>query len=146
MTEQLLIATIAGQRVALRTSTVQSMIEVETVTPVPRTSAHIAGLSALRSRVLTVIDCRCALGLAQDEAPPTSGKAVVVEHGGHFYALLVENVEDVVEARSTPLPVNVDIGRGWEHVSLGMIEAGDETLLLVDAAKFIAGQEEVCAD
>lgn len=146
MTDQLLIATIAGQRIALRTSSVQSMIEVESVTPVPRTPSHIAGLSALRSRILTVIDCRQAIGLASSDRGATKSEAIAVEHSGHFYALLVDGVEDVVEACSTLLPIHADIGTGWERVALGMIETDSGTLMLVDAVRFITGHEELAVN
>ena len=55
MNELLLIVTIAGQRVALPAAAVESVVELDTLIPVPRAACHVAGLSALRSRVLTVI-------------------------------------------------------------------------------------------
>lgn len=146
MTEQLLITVIAGHRVALQTSTLHSMVAIDAVTPVPRTHDHIAGLSALRSRVLTVIDCRRSLGMAPDEAGYAKREAIVVESSGHFYALVVDGVEDVVEAQSAPQPTNVDIGHGWRDVSLGLVETSAGALLLVDAAKIIAGREDAQVD
>ena len=56
MNELLLIVTIAGSRVALPAAAVESVVELDTLIPVPRAPVHVAGLSALRSRVLTVID------------------------------------------------------------------------------------------
>ena len=66
MTGQLLvIAQIAGRRCALSANDVKSVIELGTVTPVPRAPDFITGITALRSQSLTVIDCRRALGLAE---------------------------------------------------------------------------------
>lgn len=141
MDELLLIVTIAGQRVALRTSEVQSLVEIDTLAPVPRAPAHIAGLSALRSRVLTVIDCMHSLELIRDPAARPMHEAVVVEHEGHSYALAVDSVEDVVVAKSGPVPLRAGLGDGWERVSLGMVECDDGALLLVDVAALIAGPE-----
>ena len=56
MNELLLIVSIAGSRVALPAVAVESVVELEALIPVPRAPEHLAGLSALRSRVLTVID------------------------------------------------------------------------------------------
>ena len=53
MNELLLVVTIAGERVALPASAVESVVELDTLISVPRAAAHVAGLSALRSRVLT---------------------------------------------------------------------------------------------
>ena len=60
MSELLLIVTIGGERVALPAAAVESVFELDTQIPVPRAAPHVAGLSALRSRVLTVIGCRRA--------------------------------------------------------------------------------------
>jgi len=63
MNELLLIVAIAGEKVALPVADIESVTELDLLTPVPRSPAHVVGLSTLRSRVVTVIDCRCALGL-----------------------------------------------------------------------------------
>ena len=62
MADLLLIVRIADRRVALQAADVEAVVELEGITDVPGTAAHIAGLAALRSRVLTVIDCRLSLG------------------------------------------------------------------------------------
>lgn len=58
----LVIAQIAGRRCALSALDVKSVIEIGTITPIPRAPVWIAGITALRSQALTVIDCRRALG------------------------------------------------------------------------------------
>ena len=63
-----LIARIADQQVAISADTVESVVEVEAITPVPLAAPHIAGLAALRSRVLTIIDSYAALDGFCDEA------------------------------------------------------------------------------
>jgi purine-binding chemotaxis protein CheW len=105
MTELLLIVTIAGERVALRTAAVESVVELDALIPVPRAAPHVAGLSALRSRVLTVIDCVRSLELGASNCSSGIREAAVVELDGHHYALIVDLVEDVVEALSEPSPV-----------------------------------------
>src|ERR671913_140411 len=100
MNQLLLIVNIAGQMVALRAEDVQSVIELDSLIAVPRAPAHIAGLSALRSRLLTVIDCRRSLGLAASANPKAGAVAAVVMHDNHAYALLLDGVQDVAEAWS----------------------------------------------
>jgi hypothetical protein len=60
-----LIARIAGQDVALSAEAIESVVEIDAITPVPLAAAHIAGLAALRSRVLTLIDTYAALELGR---------------------------------------------------------------------------------
>ncbi len=138
MNELLLIVTIAGSRVAFPAAKVESVVELEALSPVPRAPAHVAGLSALRSRVLTVIDCQRSLELATTDLTGLR-EAAVVEVDGHHYALTVDAVEDVVEALSDPVPVRAAMGVGWERVGLGMIETEEGPLLLINIDALIAG-------
>ena len=145
MNELLLVVTIGGERVALLAEAVEAVVELDTLIPVPRAAAHVAGLSALRSRVLTVIDCMRSLELGITDCSDGVREAAVVELDGHHYALLVDLVEDVVEAQSNPAPLRAAMGPGWERASLGMVETETGPLLLVDIAALIAGAEAKAA-
>ena len=137
MAELLLIARLAGRRVAFPAAEVEAVVELEGMSPAPRAAPHVAGLSALRSRVLTVIDGLAALEAGRTEGPAQD--AIVVPSGGHTYALLVDEVEDVIEASAPPAPAKAPLGAGWDRVSLGMIEAEGELFLLIDPHQLIAG-------
>jgi purine-binding chemotaxis protein CheW len=69
----------------------------------------------------------------------------VVELDGHHYALIVDLVEDVLEAASDPTPVRASMGAGWERASQGMVETETGPLLLIDVAALIAGAERQAA-
>lgn len=139
-----LLVTIAGQRVALASQPVESVVELETIVPVPRVPAHIAGLSALRSRVLTIIDCVASLGLP---LMPRAGsrRAVIVLVEGHHYGLLVDEVRDVVAITQPARPVNLALGDGWARVVRGMVTHEGESLLLVDPGALIDGPVKLAA-
>jgi purine-binding chemotaxis protein CheW len=143
--ELLLVVTIAGERVALPASAVESVVELDTLFSVPRAAAHVAGLSALRSRVLTVIDCMRSLELGETDCSDGIREAAVVELDGHHYALIVDMVEDVIEALSDPAPIRAAMGAGWERVAEGMVETEEGPLLLVDVAALIAGTDAKAA-
>ena len=138
MAELLLIARLAGRRIAFPASDVEAVVELEGLTPAPGAQTHVAGLSALRSRVLTVIDGLAALEQGSDEASELN-EAIVVPSGGHTYALLVDEVEDVVEAEGLISPVTAPLGIGWDRVSLGTVEAAGDLFLLVDPHQLIVG-------
>ncbi len=143
MATLLLIVRLAGERVALPAAEVESVVEIEALTPVPRAAAHVAGLAALRSRVLTVVDCRASLEIGRHEGEGRD--AVVVVADGHPYALLVDGVEDVVEASGEARPVRTALKGGWRRVASGTVEAGGDLLLLLDLAALIAGPSAAAA-
>lgn len=136
----LVIARIAGRRCALGALDVKSVIEIGTVTPIPRAPAWIAGITALRSQALTVIDCRRALGFSASEWP-TDHRAIVVAEGGHSYALLVDGIEDITTAAGEAGQVPGGFGPEWSRIAAGMIETLAGPALLVDLAALLAGPE-----
>lgn len=138
-----LIATIAGQPVAIRAELVESVVDIGQISPVPLAPPHVAGLAALRSKVLTVICCERALGL-----PPTprqGARIVVVEIDGHNYGLLVGTIEDARVIEQPPEPIRARLDAGWARVALGMLDYDGDAVLLVDPEKIVAGGEEVLA-
>jgi purine-binding chemotaxis protein CheW len=145
MSQLLLVVAIADERVALPAAAVEAVVELEALIPVPRAAPHVAGLSALRSRVLTVIDCMRSLELGVTDCSDGIREAAVVELDGHHYALIVDLVEDVVEALSEPAPVRAAMAPGWERIAEGMVETEAGPLLLVDVAALVAGAEAKAA-
>ena len=145
MTQMLLVVMLAGRRAALPADRVNSVIEPANVVPVPRAPAHVAGLAALRSRPLTIIDCRAALGFAPDDSGAGGTRAVVVEHDGHLYGLKVDAADDIVEAIGAPKPVAGSPGPGWDRAACGMVESDAGPLLLLDIHALVAGFERLKA-
>jgi purine-binding chemotaxis protein CheW len=140
MSELLIIIQIAGRRCALSAHDVKSVIELGAITPVPRAPEFVAGITALRSQTLTVIDCRRALGLRGDDAP-TDDRAAVVACGGHSYALMVDAIEDITTTTAAPDQVPGGFGPEWSRVATGMIETMSGPALQIDLAALIAGPE-----
>ena len=138
MTELLLIITIANERVAIPAAGVEAVVEIEAITPVPRSAPHVAGLAALRSRVLTVIDCFASLELGHVSGEGAR-EAIVIHADGHPYALLVDEVEDVVERSGEIRPLRRSLGGGWKRVATGMVEVGEDLLLLIDPQALLTG-------
>jgi purine-binding chemotaxis protein CheW len=140
----LVVARIAGRTCAFSALDVKSVIEIGAVTPIPRAPAWIAGITALRSQALTVIECRRAIGLGTDATGagwPTDHRAIVVTEGGHSYALQVDAIEDITTAASEAGQVPGGFGPDWSRIAAGMIETMAGPALLIDLAAMLAGPE-----
>ncbi len=144
MTNLLLISRIAGERVAILADDVESVVEIEGLTPIPRAAGHVAGLTALRSRVLTAIDCLASLELG---CPHVQGlrDAIVVDVDGYPYALIVDSVEDVLEFSGEVRPVRTALDAGWRRVARGVVDVEGDLLLLVDTAALLSGPTAAAA-
>ena len=137
MDRTLLHVSIAGERAAIASDIIRSVVELDVITPVPRSPEHIAGLAALRSRAMTVVDCRSSLEL--DEASGPTKLTVVVDVEGFLYALLVDDVVEVVPFDGEPSELRADLLPGWARASVGMIETTAGPALVLDPVKLIEG-------
>lgn len=131
MKRLMLLCTIAGRRAAIPTSEIRSVIEIEAVAPIPGTAPYIAGLTALRSQALTVIDCRVALGF-ESAGDPVGSRAAVIAQDGHLYALVVDDASDVEEVVDEPEQIRGGFGRQWERVARGMVETPAGPAIVLD--------------
>jgi len=136
MTDLFLIARVAGRTVAIPTAQVGSVVDLGEVIAVPRTEPAVRGLTALRSRVVTVIDTHLALGLPPETHAAEGGRrAVITRIDGHDYAVLVDALEDV--APFERLPLSMALEGGWRAAAAGLVERDGEPLLVIDLSVLV---------
>ena len=139
-----LIASLSGQRIAISAAYIDSVVNVAVITPVPMAPPHVCGLAALRSRVITMVDCRTALSL--DSAPQADVKrTVVVNLDGHQYGLVVDHVDDVCQIEGAAVPIRTRLDHGWSRAALGMLDLEGLSILLIDPVAMIAGSVTMAA-
>ncbi|MCH2486607.1 MAG: chemotaxis protein CheW [Erythrobacter sp.] len=144
MKRLMLLCTIAGRLAAIPTSEVRSVIEIDTVTPVPGTPPYITGLTALRSQALTVIDCRVALGF-ESAGDPVGSRAAVIALDGHLYALVVDDASDVEEVESEIQQIRGGFGHQWENAAAGMVETPSGPAIVLDIPALLGLRREKAA-
>lgn len=137
MSELYLLAHIAGRAVAIESATVESVVDIGTVTPVPLAAGAVRGLATLRSRVVTVIDTHRALGGCPADKPPR--RAIVSPIEGHHYAFLVDSIEDIVGFDLQPLASGVLLDDAWGRAARGLVDRGGEPVLVIDLATLVPG-------
>ena len=136
MDQLYLLATLADTRVAVEASEVEAVVKLADISPVPGLDAHVAGLSALRSRVLTIIDVP-ALVRGFRTPPEDRGFAIIADISGHSYGLMVDAVHDISQVPEGALPLRGQIGDAWAPYARAIVEHQGEPHLLVSLASFI---------
>lgn len=131
MKELYLIAVIAGEKVVIPAEQVDSVVNVRESVPVPSAAPFIAGLFALRSRVLTLIDCQFFVSGEPVDLVPGQ-PAIVVNIGGCHYGLLVDAVIDVVQSAIAPVPLPGQLPAGWRDIGRALLDIDEATYLLID--------------
>ena len=134
--ELFLVAHVADRPVAIPAEQVDSVVDLTEIVPVPGAPPSLRGLAALRSRVVTVIDTGLALGL--EATPDAARRAVISRVEGHFYAVLVDALEDVAPFERLPL-AGLRLGAGWADAGSGLIERDGELVLVIDLPRLVPG-------
>ncbi len=136
MAELYLIAYIDGCRIAINSGRIESIVQIPEIIFVPRTDPSIAGLFALRSRVLTLIDSQYFVtGNRQQLAKGCL--AVVVEISGHHYGLAVDKVEDVVSISDEVIQKSISPSSKWKPIVSDIAQVDDHLVMILDPAKMV---------
>ena len=129
MSDLYLIAVVAGVEVAISCDCIESVVTIGDVVAVPMCDPLVAGLMALRSRVLTLIDCQYAVTGKSRTIGPQS-HAVIVDVGGHSYALSVDIVRDVVSVQPEAIKAALRLDARWASFSNKIAEVDDRILMI----------------
>ena len=131
-----LFARVAGTNIAVRTQEIEAVVRFAEISPVPGAPSYVAGLSALRSRVLTMIDV-AALVRGRTEGEAQRSLAIVADISGHSYGLIVDNVTDICGVTSGELPLRGQIDAAWAPFAEAIVESENGPNLLVSLSSFI---------
>lgn len=136
---------IGGQLFGLPISRVQDVFMPDRITRVPLASPEIAGVLNLRGRIVTAIDMRVRLGMAQtgDSRPPM---AVGIESRGESYGLLIDTVGEVLKLSPDSReqnPINLD--PRWTRVSGGVHRLDGQLMVILDVDAVLATGGEALA-
>lgn len=95
-TEQRCFTVVDGDEMfGLPVQSVQTIFRIEGVTPVPLGPPEVEGLVNLRGRIVTAVSLKRRLSNAASESA-RSALAIGIEHNGESFALIVDEVGDVI--------------------------------------------------
>jgi purine-binding chemotaxis protein CheW len=144
MQKLFLIAVIAGVEVAISSDCIESVVTVGDVVNVPKSDPLVAGLFALRSRVLTLIDCQYAIS-GQNEPVRKNAHAVIAVIAGHPYGLLVDAVKDVISVESQNLKPASKLAPHWMGVVSGVVEFDDRVVMQLSPEMLLSPKQSIAA-
>ena len=136
-TEGLVSVRLGAQTFGVPVMKAQDIIAQTAISVIPLAPPEVAGSLNLRGRIVTAIDMRQRLDM------PVRGAAdpfmcVIVERSGELYALLVDDVGDVLwlggdTFEATP----VTLSPCWRSVCSGLYRLETELLLVLDIEKVL---------
>ena len=137
--------TLDGQLCGLPVLAVRDVLAGQTIAPIPLAPAAVAGNLNLRGRIVTAIDLRRRLRLR-----PADGLwnpvAVVTEHDGELYALMVDRVHEVASLDAAGLEPNPPtLPPVWAAYSRGVHRVADRLMVALDLTMLLRLDLEMAA-
>lgn len=133
--------TVADQLCGVPVLGVRDILGEHKITRIPLAPSEIAGSLNLRGRIVTAIDLRQRLRLPPPppDQPPMS---VVAEQAGELYALLVDQVSEVMALKASAFERNPPtLPPAWAQFSSGIYRLEGRLLVVLDVGKLLALNE-----
>lgn len=133
--------TVADQLCGVPVLGVRDILGEHKITRIPLAPPEIAGSLNLRGRIVTAIDLRRRLKLPEPSADEPR-MSVVAEQGGELYALLVDQVSEVMSLKASAFERNPPtLPQAWAEFSSGIYRLDHRLLVVLDVGKLLALNE-----
>jgi purine-binding chemotaxis protein CheW len=140
MSNQLVVFTLDAQHYALPLTSVQRVVRMVEVTPLPKAPEIVLGVIDLQGNILPVMSMRRRLGLSEPEIS-LSDRLIVANVAARSVALVVNSVAGVVERTAEEVTDVEKIVPGTQYVE-GMTRLEDGILFIPDLDRFLSKTEE----
>jgi purine-binding chemotaxis protein CheW len=116
---------------------VRDVLAGQSIARIPLAPPEVAGNLNLRGRIVTAIDLRQRLHLSP-RAANAKPMSVVTELGSELYALLVDQVSEVVSLRAADMERNPPtLPPIWAEHSVGIYRVSERLMVVLDVDKLL---------
>jgi purine-binding chemotaxis protein CheW len=116
---------------------VRDVLAKQPIARIPLAPPEVAGNLNLRGRIVTAIDLRQRLHLP-NRAPDAGAMSVVTEQGSELYALLVDQVSEVVTLKAADMERNPPtLPPVWAENSRGIYRVSERLMVVLDVDKLL---------
>lgn len=128
---------IANQLFGVHVLKVQDILRPEDIAFVPLAPPEVKGSINLRGRIVTVIDVRVRLGLAENENLENN-MGVTVEQKNELYTLLVDEIGEVLELNRKDIePIPSTLDQVWREFAVELYKLETELMVVLDIDKLL---------
>ena len=116
---------------------VREILRINTILPVPGASDYVMGITNIRGNVVTVIDGRKRINLPEIEHTDAT-RMIVLESGDEVAAIIVDNVEDVIDLPQSLLDSNPKLKASQDSRYItGVVSYPEGLIIVLCAERFI---------
>jgi len=136
---------LANEEYGLEILKVQEIIQMQTVTKVPRTPDYVRGVINLRGKVIPVIDLRKKFGIASvEDTEKTCIIVVQIVHGDGkvVMGIIIDEVKEVLDIKAENIEETPSFGATIDtQFIMGMGKIGSSVKILLDIDRIMSIQE-----
>jgi purine-binding chemotaxis protein CheW len=131
---------LAGEEYGVDISTVQEIVVMLPITPMPDAPPGIVGAVSLRGSVIPVLDMRVRLGLPTLATPSRDAVVVVARIRGLRVGLVVDRVLEVTEVSAMSIePVPAFGNAVASHLIRGLVTTAGRVRILLEIEAVLSG-------
>ena len=140
----LLMFRLDQRRYALALSSVERVVFIVDITPVPKAPPTILGVVNVGGTIVPVYDLRFRFGLPQ-RAISLTDNLIIIQTGRQKAALVADEVNGVLEVSSGKIVAPENVLPELEHVK-GIVKLQDGLVIIQDLDQFLTLEEEKFLD
>lgn len=141
---------LGKEHFALNVGRVVNILEMQTITKVPKIPDYVTGIINLRGEVLPVIDTNIKLGFGKTEFTGSTCILVIetyVSGATIKFGILVDTVQEVLEIEDKYILPSPSIGDKFEHELIsGVVEQDDRFIMIIDINELLDFNEVLVLD
>ena len=130
---------------AINVSQVLNILEMSTITRIPKSPEYLKGVINLRGTVLPVVDLRIKFGLPEKQATVDTSIIVLsvdLEGEAVLVGILVDAVREVLELKNSDIAPTPSIGTKYNSGFIkGMWRMNDKFIMILDIDKVFSTEE-----
>ena len=135
---EFVMLSVADQLCGVPVMAVRDVLGAHPITRIPLAPPEIAGSLNLRGRIVTAIDLRRRLRL-RPAAAGSARMSVVVELGGELYALVVDQVSEVLSLPAAAFERHPPtLSGGWAEFGAGIYRLNERLMVVLDVLHLLA--------
>lgn len=137
---QLVVFTLDEYLYAVPLATVEMVVRLVEVTPLPKAPRIVTGVINLRGRIVPVLDMRARFGLPQ-RGMRLGDQLIIARTSRRTVAMLVDESRGVMECPADNTVAAEEIVPGMEYVT-GVLKLADGMLFIHNLDEFLSLEEE----
>ena len=141
---QLIVFTLDDQRLALSISSVNRVIRVVGITPLPKGPDIVIGIINMQGNIIPVVNIRKRFCLPERDIN-LNDQIIITHTSKRTIGIVVNSVIGLIESAEEKIVTSEAIVPGIDYVE-GVVKLEDGLLIIHDIERFLSIEEEVAID